>query len=260
MLDRLPDFSLNDYRVLLESLLESGFSPRLVRDMPEPTTGRTLYLRHDVDLHLYRQDEMARIDAQCGIASTFFVQVSGHYNPALPENRAVLETLVELGHDIGLHYDLRAYPNDAAAAREQLDYEAEFLSRLVGMPVRAITLHEPSAQNEDWFRTVDGYVHPHDPRWSDGLAYISDSCRAWRDERLLQALGPDGPKRLLLTLHGELWLAPEIEDRVEYLRAVSVPCASHFADRYFIDYMAQVWRTHEAVRQDAERRARDAGR
>lgn len=260
MLHRLPEFSLDAYRTLLEALLESGFSPRLIADMPEPASGRTLYLRHDVDFHVYRQDEMASIDAECGIASTFFVQVSGHYNPALPENRAVLETILDLGHDIGLHYDLRTYPSDPARAREQLDAEAAYLARLTGAPVRAITLHEPSAQNEDWFRSVDGYVNPHDPRWGDGLAYISDSCRAWRDERLLQALGPDGRSRLMLTLHAELWLAPEIEDRLEYLRKVSAPCASYFADRYFTEYMDGVWRRHEAVRLDAERRTRDARR
>lgn len=254
MIDRLPSFSLSDYRLLLESLLEAGYAPRPVSAMPERVDDRTLYLRHDVDFHVYRQDEMARIDAECGIASTFYVQTSGYYNPALPDNRAVLETILSLGHEIGLHYDLRSYPPDARAAREQLDFETAHLGRLLGVPIVTIALHEPSAQSDDWFRSIDAYVHPHDPRWGEGLVYISDSCRAWRDERLLSALEPDGPRRLMLTTHGELWLAPEIEDRHEYLRMVSMPNASHFADHYFAEYMEGVWRTHEAVRMDEERR------
>jgi hypothetical protein len=251
----MPSFSLADYRLLLESLLEAGYEPRQLSRMPEPVEGRTLYLRHDVDFHVYRQDEIARVDAECGIASTFYVQVSGYYNPALPENRAVLDAITALGHEVGLHYDLRSYPTDPVAAREQLDFEAAYLSRLVGAPVRTIALHEPSAQNEDWFGGAAGYVHPHDPRWGEGLAYISDSCRAWRDERLLEALHPGGPRRLLLTLHGELWIAPQVDDRLDYLREVSAPSASHYADRYFGEYMDRVWRTHEAVRMDADRRA-----
>jgi len=34
-------------------------------------------------------------------------------------------------------------------------------------------MHEPSAGHGDLFKNVDGYVHPHDPRWGEGLAYIS---------------------------------------------------------------------------------------
>lgn len=256
MLDHMPEFSLDEYRLMLESLLDAGYSARVLSRMPEPVEGRTLYLRHDVDFHIYRQDEMARVDSECGVSSTFYVQVSGHYNPALPENLAVLETIVSLGHEIGLHYDLRSYPADPALAREQLDAEASYLGRLVGAPVRTIALHEPSAQGEDYFRSTDAYVHPHDPRWGEELIYISDSCRAWRDERLLEALGPDGPRRLMLTCHGELWLAPDIKDRIEYLHMVSAPNASYFADRYFAEYMARVWQCHEAVRMDGERRRR----
>lgn len=254
MIDQLPGFSLEDYRLLLESLLEAGYAVMPVKRMPEPIASKTAYLRHDVDFHLFRQDEMARVDAECGIASTFFVQVDGYYNPALPENRAVMQAILDLGHEIGLHYDLRAYPPDRSAAREQLEFEVDYLARLVGAPIHSITLHEPSAQGEDYFRSCDEYVHPHDPRWGGGLAYISDSCRAWRDERLLQALQPDGPERLLLTLHGELWLVPGVEDRIDYLHQVSIPHASYFTDRYFTRYMADVWLHHEAVRMDRERR------
>lgn len=253
----MPDFSKDQYRLVLDALLEAGYVSQPLHRMGDPVGGRTLYLRHDVDFHLYRQDEIARIDAEAGITSTFLVQVAGYYNPALPENRAVLHAIARLGHEIGLHYDLRAYPEDPTEARAQLDFEADYLSRVVGAPVRTVGLHEPSAQDVDYFRSVDGYVHPHDPRWGEDLEYISDSCRAWRDERLLAALQPDGPRRLLLTLHGELWLAPEIDDRLEYLRAVSAPCASHYADRYFGDYMTRVWQEHPAVLLDRERRHRE---
>jgi len=97
------------------------------------------------------------------------------------------------------------------------------------------------------------YVHPHDPRWSEGLVYISDSCRAWRDEALIDLVGDRAAERVLLNLHGELWLDSEVEDRVDYLRTVSTPTASAHADSYFNECMASIWTSHEAVRLDAER-------
>lgn len=255
-MDRMPEFSLHDYRLLLESLIEAGYLISPVRAMPLEAAGKTLYLRHDVDFHLNRQDEMAAIDAECGVASTFFVLLSGHYNPRLRENRDVIERILGYGHEVGLHYDLRDYPADPDAASEHLCREIELLELITGATVSSICMHEPSAGHADFFRAGSHYVHPHDPRWAAGLAYVSDSCRAWRDERLLGFLGEGASDRVLLNLHGELWLEAGVSNRLEYLRRVSAPTAAEFADRYFLEYMTSVWRTHEAVRLDAERRRR----
>lgn len=252
-MDRMPEFSLGDYRTLLESLLGAGYRIAPVREMAATPQGKTLFLRHDVDFHLNRQNEMARVDAECGVSSTFFVLVSGYYNPRLKENRTVIEEMVSLGHEIGLHYDLRDFPIDSDQAAAHLEFEVALLEDLVGASVASICMHEPSAGHPDFFREGTRFVHPHDPAWGD-VAYISDSCRAWRDERLLGLLEEDAPTRVLLNLHGELWLDPDVNDRLDYLRKISAPTASEFADRYFLEYMTPVWTSHEAVRLDAQRR------
>lgn len=256
-MNRMPDFSFVDYRRLLESLTVAGYEIRPVREMPVGSTHKTLYLRHDVDFHLNRQDEMARIDAECGAVSTFFVLVSGYYNPRLRENREIIERICAFGHEIGLHYDLRDYPEDPARAVEHLRFEIAALEDLTHSPVKSICMHEPSAGHIDYFSSGSGYVHPHDPDVGQGLTYISDSCRAWRDDNLLQIMHPDGPHRVLLNLHGELWLDADVQDRLDYLRLVSAPTASAFADRYFDEYMTPIWKSHEAVRLDSERRKRE---
>lgn len=255
-MDRLPNFSIDDYRKLLVALHEAGYTFRTVSEMAAWDGTRTCYLRHDIDFHLVGADEMAQADAAAGVRSTFFILVAGYYNIFAEENAAIIRSIANAKHEIGLHYDLRSYPDDRDAADELLGFQAECLERVSLMPVRSIVMHEPSAGHGDYFRNGRSYVHPHSEQWND-VTYISDSCRAWRDTRLLEALRPSGPQRLLLNIHPELWRNSRIEDRIEYLETVSAPNAALHTDTYFHEYMSRIWQTHEAVRLDEERRERE---
>ena len=256
----LPWFSLDEYQRMIEAFVRAGYEVRTVGQMGAEAEGPVLYLRHDVDFHLFRQDEMAQRDAQAEVKSTFFVLVQGHYNPMLVENAKVLERIVGLGHEVGLHYDLRNYPPSNEEARARLEHEVRTLEYVTGKPVASISMHEPSAGHVDWFRNTESFVHPHADRFSQDLLYVSDSCRAWRDENLLRCFSEDRPRRVLLNTHGELWLDPTVTERTDYLKRVSAPSASHFANEYFHEYITSVWQTHEAARLDDERRASDATR
>lgn len=252
-MNQLPCFSIDDYRALLQALLEAGYDFRTVTEMDAWGGAKSCYLRHDVDFHVVGADVMAEADADAGIRSTFFILVEGYYNIQARENTELIKRIASFGHEIGLHYDLRTFPEESIAAEELLGFQATCLERVSGDSVRSIVMHEPSAGHGDYFREHARYTHPHASRFSD-VAYISDSCRAWRDERLLECLDPTGPQRLLLNLHPELWLDARVEDRIEYLRTVSAPTAALHTDVYFSDYMAPIWRTHEAVTLDRQRR------
>src|SRR5205823_7026515 len=111
--------------------------------------GRSVYLRHDIDLHLPGVERMAEVEAVLGARSTYFVLLTQHYNPLYPENLAILRQIRDLGHEIGLHYDLTTYPQDDAGAREHLAWEARLLSSIVDAPVRCITMHQPYEGRDD---------------------------------------------------------------------------------------------------------------
>ena len=202
----LAESGLDAYRALLDRLRTAGYAFRPVSEMPEPVWGRTCYLRHDVALHLTRVDEMARVEAEAGARATYYVLMSAPYNPASPANQAVLRRLVELGHEIGVHYDLSVYPADPDQAAERMEWEAAALERLAGAPVRTVSTHPAQAGHADPFREGSARVHPHDPRWQAELAHVSDGSRAWRDTGLLGFLDSAAPRRLLLLVHPELWL------------------------------------------------------
>jgi hypothetical protein len=129
------------------------------------------------------------------------VLLTQQYNILQPENQYILRKIIKLGHEIGLHYDLETYPIGSTESRARLNWESEFLGKVVGAPVQTIVMHQPHKGTADPFHMINEYVNPHDPRYQNELLYVSDSCRAWRDETLLSCFGPNPPRRLLLLTH-----------------------------------------------------------
>jgi hypothetical protein len=205
-----------------------------------------MFLRHDIDLHVPGVELIANIESERGLTATYCVPLTLHFNPFYPDNRDILRSLVASGHRIGLHYDLQTYPADEQAAWDHLEREVRLLSELVQAPVESICMHFPWGGRPDFFRTTDRYVHPHAARYADRVLYISDSCRAWRDENLLRCFGADPPLRVLLNTHPELWLGNADESRNEFLHGTLLTNTVSQHHTYVTDYMAPAWDVHPA--------------
>jgi len=217
---QLPKFGLDEYTNLLNQFINAGYQFQPVSQMCKNAQVRVVYLRHDVDLHIDLVSAMALVEKDLNVSATYFVPLARHFNLLYPANQQIMRRLIDMGHEIGLHYDMEAYPLDPADARRHLDWEVGVLSKAVGSPIHTICLHNPYKGQPDPFRQIDEYVNPHDPRCQEELLYVSDSCRAWRDENLLTCFGPNPPRRLLLNTHPELWLDGTVRDRIEYLNGV----------------------------------------
>lgn len=253
-MEALPDFTLADYASTLDALRASGYAVRPVSTLPSSTDGPTLYLRHDVDFHLGRIVEMGELEAASGVAATYYVALTQPYNVLSEASRSTLRALVSLGHEIGLHYDLMTYPANPDEWQDHLAWELSVLERVAERPVQTLCMHQPFLGTPDPFRELDGLVHPHDPRLQEGLVYVSDSCRAWRDDTLLRCLSGDVPRKLLLNTHPELWLGEAGLSREAYLHRV-LDHATEEHRTYLQEEVAEVWRTHEGpIRHDARER------
>ena len=67
--------------------------------------------RHDVDCSVHRALALARIEAEAGVSSTYFLLFHGWFYNLL--ERPVLDRareIMELGHWLGLHFDVDFYP------------------------------------------------------------------------------------------------------------------------------------------------------
>ena len=250
----LPEFNLPEYEKLIYHFIITGYKFDVISRLSQSGKSKTIYLRHDIDMHITGIERMAEIEAKYDVKSTYYILLTQHYNPMQPDNRKILCDLAAMGHEIGLHYDMEVYPADYNSARAHLDWETSLLADVVGKPVRTIVMHQPHKGQPDPFLSLDEYVHPHDPRYQENLTYISDSCRAWRDESLLECFGSNPPKRLLFATHPELWLSDAVTERMAYLQ-VLIENATYPCREYFEKTVRHIWQEHPGPKLHDEREA-----
>lgn len=243
----LPRFGIDAYGDLLGRLRDSGYRLAPVTALTESSDERVALLRHDVDLDPPSTIAMAEREAELQAVATYYVPLTQHFNALATVNRTAIRQLAGLGHEIGLHYDMRTYPVERERALDHLRWEVAILSELAGGPVRTLCMHQPHRGHPDPFRSLPDLVHPHDPGLQHGLVYVSDSCRAWRDASLLDAFGDDPPPRLMLNTHPELWLDDSIDDPLRYLEDVVLAIGLGRARDAFEDE-GLAWRGHATAR------------
>jgi hypothetical protein len=139
----------------------------------------SIVLRHDVDLDLQPAYQLALLEEEEEIKSTFFVRVTSQtYNIFSQKSRVILHKMYSLGFEIGLHFDPSIYPPSDWAIK--VDFEKKILgSAMYGdYQVKSISLHNPSLclSRPITGKLIDAYDSA---VWSD-TNYISDSCMQFR--------------------------------------------------------------------------------
>jgi hypothetical protein len=176
-------FDLDHYRELLDAARTGGY--RFAFFDREPQAGDVL-LRHDVDMSLDAALDMAELEAERGVAATYFLMTRGdYYNLDSRGGVAALARLRELGHRVGLH---GVYPD--ATLDDRFD------------PV--VAWHTPDPD----YMTVplEGAVNVMQEPWFRPDRYRSDSNQHWRSGCPHEELARGGFEWLQLLVHPEIWV------------------------------------------------------
>jgi hypothetical protein len=139
-----PGFSHALYRDLLEVGLENGyvFAPFEEHEIDAP---RVCLLRHDVDADPAAALEIARIESELGVVSTFFYMLrSPLYNVLMRANQELVEQTLALGHRFGLHYDPGFAPLAGRTHTEQITIELDVFEAMFDVRPGAVAFHQPS--------------------------------------------------------------------------------------------------------------------
>lgn len=210
------------YRAFLERLQSDGYR---FRSFDDRLTEGDLVARHDVDLSVGAAVEMARIEADLGIESTYFLLLSSPlYNVFERETRAQIAELEALGHDVGVHFSTHAYwpadepPTDGELLRA-VRHEQAALSGVADDPVDTVSFHIPPEWVLD--RSFDGLQTTYEPRFFRELDYVADSSGRWRDQHPLD--GGLGAQVQLLT-HPGLWGETDAPFDARIEQAIAASC------------------------------------
>jgi len=182
-----------------------------------------LILRHDVDLDLDSALRMAEIEHEMRVRATYLVMLNSPlYRVDDAASKAKLARLLELGHEVGLHFDIddpdESNPDlDVAVVEKPIRAAADRLEKVIRRPVESVSFHRPIRQLLRGPLRVAGLVNAYSARLMSW--YLSDSKGSWREGDPFPML-LDPPHPLLQLLIHPFWWDREhrrAEQRLEEL-------------------------------------------
>ncbi len=250
------NFSYDFYKDLLNDLLLSRDN-LCIKDLSDPYIERNfLVLRHDVDFSPEAALQMAELEASMGVKATYYLLLSSpYYNLIGKEYIQFPKKLVELGHEVGLHYDiniLEIMDNDDLISALKL--QSNFLSKLADSDVKSIAMHTPSNYGIDPFRETkfneSKLINAYNNHYTNKMAYFSDSCGAWRNDFVECLNKKDFPAQMQLLVHPIFWGTNSVTRWKSLNRLIENKISFLLDD---IEKLRELWRNHTGLIQHDNR-------
>ena len=154
---------------------------------------------HDIDLSIQRAKEMARIEKDLGIVSTYFVRLHALYNIYNKRNFKCLRSMLDWGHEIALHYEYELFIGEEKKYAENLLKEKRLLEEILRTRVLGFSVHSGTRLRDlygiDYIQIFNKKLHNHfeyyamSPEILQAFKYVSDSNRYWRDGCICNHIG-----------------------------------------------------------------------
>ena len=208
-------FTRAGYRALLTLAQESGYTFPAFSRHEDVGPERVCLLRHDVDADIGAALELARIEQEYAISATYFLMLrSPFYNLLARANHAIAKEIRQLGHRIGLHYDI-GFRSSNKPIEDSIASEAAFLGETLETPIDAVSFHQPAyALQDPRTISVDGLITAWD---LPNFLYLSDANKAPQTRVIYDILREGAYPRLHVLIHPLWWTTDEPESPPEVL-------------------------------------------
>ncbi len=200
------DFNHASYCSLIRLALEKKYRFLSYKECLH-TEGPWVVWRHDVDFSPERALELATIEHEMGVKSTYFLLMhSPFYNLFEKQNFEMFCKIRELGHDLALHFDFAFYESeDKKYIEECIISEKNFLERTFNQKVDSFSFHNPNEWALNYGQNnVAGMVNAYSTFFFDNVNYASDSNGVWRNDSIEDRI-LEGHEKLQLLTHPVWW-------------------------------------------------------
>ena len=177
----MPDFSLNAYEKLLKTFIDCGYSFQTLEGFVSSPKNKTIVLRHDVDRLPGNSLKIACLERKLGVVGSYYYRI-------IPKcfDGDIIKEVVDLGHEIGYHYEDLALENgNADKAFESFCKNLEHLRKCY--PVKTICMHGSPMSKWDsrliWrkydYKKLGIVAEPYFDIDYSRVLYITDTGRKW---------------------------------------------------------------------------------
>jgi hypothetical protein len=172
----------------------------------------TLILRHDIDQSLEQSIKIAIIENKYNIKSTFFIWLrSPFYNIFEKKYSDIIYEIINLGHQIGLHFDESVYKIDNEIDLNQhVEKEINLIKTYFDINIFVVSMHRPSK----WLLSNDiklyKYINTYEKKFFKDFKYFSDSRRQWRESCICNKIDISKYNKLHILIHPFWWVNKDI--------------------------------------------------
>lgn len=175
------DFTVKQYKALLEALIKHGFSFQTFEYFVKEPMPKVIVLRHDVDKRPQNSLRFAKIQAELGIKGTYYFRMVTE-----SWDEAIIKEIAKLGHEIGYHYETM----DTCKGDVDMAY-TEFCENLAAfrkiVEVKTVSMHGSPLSSYDnraiWkkydYKKLGIIAEPYFDLDFNKTFYITDTGRRW---------------------------------------------------------------------------------
>lgn len=175
-------FSLDGYAALIRGFLDAGY--KFIFFDGAPAQPQTIIMRHDIDFDLAQARALAQREQALGIKSTYFFLVRTElYNIFSKDGSNHIRSIIDMGHDIGVHFDTTAYADQSSdSLRAGVQQEMKMLADWFGIVVKALSFHRPNPAvlADGAGEITKPYLHAYQDIYTKHRVYFSDAQGLWR--------------------------------------------------------------------------------
>lgn len=197
-------YSIPHYRYILRRALDLGYRFPLVRDVAFGVReGRFFLVRHDVDISPWAAEEMAQVEREEGVCTTYYYRFHAPYYNLLDVK--VVESVrrvAAMGHEVGLHYEPGYFTELGQDPVEGTRRDIALFEDVVGFETQTIAQHQP-AQGPLLGEISDKHPCAYQRELVRDMPYFGDSGFHWREGCVCTKLGEH--EQIHTLIHPHSW-------------------------------------------------------
>jgi hypothetical protein len=209
---RMVNFCQDGYREFLENISKNyrimTFKSAYEEIASNPDENGICALRHDIDFCLESALEIAKIEIETGVTSSYhFLLNSENYNLLSKNSRVIVLEIASMGHEIALHFDLSAYEHNKK--NKELQRQISFLQDIAQQEIISISFHNPSIYQNNELNIEEKYhgcLNTYSSYFNQYFSYVSDSRGHFREKDILRKIQQKHFNNLHFLMHPIWWV------------------------------------------------------